>query len=132
MFDIVANKRNGLDVDKFDYLNRDQVSMGIQCGSFNSKRIIKNSRVINNQICFNQKIYLDLRSVFEARYKLFKDCYLHRVCQAIDFMIVDALLEANDVFKFHENLHNPEVYVNYTDNILGLIECSQNTDLKKS
>ena len=47
-------------------------------------------------------------------------------------MIVDALLEANDVFKFHENLHNPEVYVNYTDNILGLIECSQNTDLKKS
>jgi HD superfamily phosphohydrolase len=48
MFDIVANKRNGLDVDKFDYLHRDQVSLGIQCGSFNNKRIIKNSRVIDN------------------------------------------------------------------------------------
>jgi HD superfamily phosphohydrolase len=65
-----------------------------------------------------------LRSVFEARYKLFKDAYLHRVCQAIDFMIVDVLMDANQVYKFHENINNPAKYVHYTDNILSLIEVS--------
>lgn len=48
MFDIVANKRNSLDVDKFDYLVRDANNMAFKCSSFDSKRIIKNSRVIGN------------------------------------------------------------------------------------
>ena len=47
-------------------------------------------------------------------------------------MVVDALMEANVVFKFHENLYNPEKYVKYTDNILSLIETSSNPLLKKS
>lgn len=64
MYDIVANKRNGIDVDKLDYLHRDIVNIGITEGAFNSKRLISNSRVINNQICYNQKIYGDLTSVF--------------------------------------------------------------------
>ena len=44
-------------------------------------------------------------------------------------MIVDALMEANEVFKFHENLHNPAKYVHYTDNVLSLIECSPDPSL---
>lgn len=47
-------------------------------------------------------------------------------------MIVDALMEANPVFKFHENLNNPEEYLHYTDNILTLIESSRDPNLKKS
>lgn len=47
-------------------------------------------------------------------------------------MVVDALLEANPVFKFHENLFNPSVYVNYTDNILNLIESSNKPELQVS
>ena len=100
MFDIVANKTNSLDVDKFDYLQRDSKFLGIKTVGFDYNRIIRNSRVINGEVCYNQKVYQDLLQVFHTRYKLFKDTYTHRVCKAIDFMIVDALLEANPVFKF--------------------------------
>ncbi len=73
-------------------------------------RLILNSRVINNNLCYNEKIYIDLSKVFETRYKLFKECYSHRVCKAIDYMIVDALVEANSYFKFEEMIFDPAKY----------------------
>ncbi len=77
---------------------------------FDYNRLILNSRVINNHICYNEKIYIDLSKVFETRYKLFKECYSHRVCKAIDYMIVDALIAANSYFKFEEMVFNPAKY----------------------
>jgi hypothetical protein len=68
--------------------------------------------------------------VFQTRYKLFKECYSHRVCKAIDYMIVDALMEANPVYHFEEKIRNPEEYVNITDDVLGNIENSKNPALK--
>lgn len=132
MFDIVANKTNSLDVDKFDYLQRDSKHMGIKTVGFDYNRIIKNSRVINGQLCYNQKIYYELSQVFHTRYKLFKDTYTHRVCKAIDYMIVDALLLANPYFKFQEKIFNPKAYTLLTDSVLSHIELSRKPELKAS
>ena len=44
-------------------------------------------------------------------------------------MIVDALLEANPVFKFQDKIHDPEAYTHLTDSILNLIETSKNPEL---
>ena len=54
------------------------------------------------------------------------------MCRAIDYMIVDALLDANQVFHFEEKIRDPAEYVNITDDILGLIERSKDTSLAKS
>ncbi|CDW75436.1 hd phosphohydrolase domain-containing protein [Stylonychia lemnae] len=132
MFDIVANKTNSLDVDKFDYLQRDSKHMGIKTVGFDYNRIIKNSRVINGQLCYNQKIYYELAQVFHTRYKLFKDTYTHRVCKAIDYMIVDALLLANNYFKFQEKIFDPFAYTNLTDSVLSHIEMSKKPELRDS
>ena len=61
---------------------------------------------------------------------MFKDAYLHRVCQAIDFMIADALYYANPVYKFDENILKPEEYIKFTDGLLEQIEYSSNPELK--
>ncbi len=70
--------------------------------------------------------------MFHTRYKLFKDTYTHRVCKSIDYMIVDALLEANPVYKFQEMIFNPEDYTKMTDSLVSIIEVSKNPELKKS
>jgi HD superfamily phosphohydrolase len=44
LFDIVANKRNGIDVDKFDYFSRDALVLGIN-KSFDALRLIRFARV---------------------------------------------------------------------------------------
>ena len=94
--------------------------------------MIKSARVINGRLCFNQKNYYDIEQVFQTRYKLFKECYSHRVCKAIDYMIVDALIAANQVYHFEEKIRDPEAYVDLTDNVLTNIENSRNPELKDS
>ena len=98
--------------------------------SFATERVIKSARVINNKLCFNQKNYYDIEQVFQTRYKLFKECYSHRVCKAIDYMIVDALVAANQVYHFEETIRDPARYVDITDNVLTNIENSHNPALR--
>ncbi len=129
MYEIVANKKNSLDVDKLDYLQRDSMHLGLTDASFEQTRIITGARVINNHICYNQKIYNDIEQVFMTRYRLFKECYSHRVCRAIDYMVVDALLEANPVYRFEDTLNDPSRYVHVTDNVLQHIENSKSVEL---
>uniref|UniRef100_K1QKC3 SAM domain and HD domain-containing protein 1 n=1 Tax=Magallana gigas TaxID=29159 RepID=K1QKC3_MAGGI len=56
---IVANKRNGIDVDKWDYFARDCHMLGIK-NSFDHIRCMKFARVVKvngeEQICFRDKV----------------------------------------------------------------------------
>ena len=54
LYEVVANARNSVDVDKFDYISRDCLNLGMAT-NFKNERLIKNARVINNEICFNAK-----------------------------------------------------------------------------
>jgi len=48
MFDIINNKRNSIDVDKFDYITRDTYMMNLSYGSFDHQILLKDARVIEN------------------------------------------------------------------------------------
>lgn len=62
LYEIVANQRNSVDVDKFDYIPRDCYYTGVK-QSYDTKRLIQFSRVVDNQICFNQKEVYNLYEV---------------------------------------------------------------------
>ena len=44
-----------IDCDRLDYLLRDSFVTGVPC-SFRLDRILQNSRIVENQICFHPKI----------------------------------------------------------------------------
>jgi len=54
MYEIVANKRNSVDVDKFDYISRDCHNVGLKT-SYDFDRLMNLSRVINNEVCYHSK-----------------------------------------------------------------------------
>ena len=68
MFDIIANKRNSIDIDKFDYLKRDAYNCGIKVIKFDHERIFRDSMIINNEICYHQKNDFSLYQLFSSRY----------------------------------------------------------------
>ncbi|TPX61810.1 hypothetical protein SpCBS45565_g07164 [Spizellomyces sp. 'palustris'] len=131
LFDIVANKRNSVDVDKFDYIQRDCHNVGIKT-SLDAMRLIAFARVINNQICFNQKEAFNLYEMFHTRFSLFKRIYTHRVGKATEYMLTEALLAADKYLGISSSVDDMKRYVYITDSIIMEIERSSSPELEKA
>ncbi|KAG5637909.1 hypothetical protein H0H81_002737 [Sphagnurus paluster] len=131
LFDIVANKRNGLDVDKFDYIPRDSHMIGDKM-SINLARIINSARVLDNQICYDVKDVSLIYDICATRFKLHKIIYNHKAAKAIEYMIIDALLEAEPHMKIAERVYDPKRYLHLTDNIMLQIEASEDPKLESA
>lgn len=101
LFEIVSNSRNGIDVDKLDYLVRDSMAAfgSSKPPGLDVCRIIFSSRVIRNQICFQEKVMLDVNEICSLRAKLHRQVYQHRISNVAEAMITDIFLAANASFR---------------------------------
>lgn len=130
MYDIVANKRNSIDVDKWDYLARDCYGLGIK-SSYDHSRLMSYSRVIDNEICYHAKEAYNIYEMFHTRYSLFKQVYSHRVGKSIEFMIGDAFDLADEELGISDAIFDVSRYSSFlTDNLLRTIESSRSPSLK--
>ncbi|KAG0168582.1 SAM domain and HD [Apophysomyces sp. BC1015] len=131
LFDIVANKKNSVDVDKFDYIERDAQNLGLR-SSYDAKRLLLYSRVVDDEICYHHKEVYNLYEMFHTRYSLFKRIYTHRVGKAVELMITDALLSADPYLGISTSVDKPEEYLHMTDDIIRAIERSKNPELEEA
>ncbi|XP_074536691.1 deoxynucleoside triphosphate triphosphohydrolase SAMHD1-like [Halichoeres trimaculatus] len=105
LYDIVSNKRNGVDVDKFDYLARDSHHLGIQ-NNFDHHRYIKFASVHlcendgRKYICTRDKEVDNMYDLFYTRHCLHRRACQHKVYKIIEDMIAEAFLEADDHIQF--------------------------------
>lgn len=129
LFEIVANKRNGIDVDKFDYIARDTRVTSDIASSISTDRLINCARVIDDQICYDIKDANMLFELCHTRYSLHKLIYTHKTARAIEYMIVDALLSAESIMHFADHVTNPEKYLHLTDSIVEMIRMSDDERL---
>eukprot|EP00066_Takifugu_rubripes_P030702 XP_011619968.1 PREDICTED: deoxynucleoside triphosphate triphosphohydrolase SAMHD1-like [Takifugu rubripes] len=102
LYEIVANKKNGIDVDKWDYFARDCHHLGIQ-NIFDHQRFIKFARVCEvdgeKYICTRDKEVNNLYDMFYMRNCLHRRAYQHPVVKIIETMITEAFLKADDHIK---------------------------------
>ncbi|GAB6032579.1 SAM domain and HD [Chamberlinius hualienensis] len=106
LYEIVANKLCGVDVDKFDYLARDCYYMGITVG-FDHWHLMKFARVCQTEdgegvgslhICYRDKELEQVANMFRARRTLHKVGFQHRVVIALDAMLMDLMLSVDEHF----------------------------------
>lgn len=131
-YEIVANYNNSIDVDKFDYLIRDIYYLVGYSKLHDFSKIFKNNRVIDNTICYDSKISLDIYNLFQQRYIMHKQFYNHKIGKAVEYMIRDILINANSTFKIAESIYNLEDFVKFTDDIINTIKITQDIKLEKS
>ncbi|XP_050372037.1 uncharacterized protein LOC126789974 isoform X2 [Argentina anserina] len=131
LYDIVANGRTGIDVDKFDYIERDSRACGLGC-NFHFERLMETMRVIDNEICYRASEYLTINKLFMTRADLHRTVYTHSKVKAIDLMVVDALCKANAELGIADSIHKPSEFWKLDDSILKKIETSDKPELKEA
>ena len=101
LYQIVNNKTSGLDVDKFDYLQRDTYHIGLDY-SFSPERIFHKSKVCpdSKHIIYNSSIVGTIYEMFYTRYRLHKDIYNHPTAKIIELMLADALILSKSKYNF--------------------------------
>ncbi|OEL36829.1 Deoxynucleoside triphosphate triphosphohydrolase SAMHD1-like protein [Dichanthelium oligosanthes] len=167
LYDIVANGRNGIDVDKFDYIDRDCRACGLG-SNFQYWRLMEGMRVMGDEICYPAKdcrcfiysphllkfdlsyfsiilrqqnvtchvslgiIDLSIHKLFSTRADLHRTVYTHAKVKAVELMLVDALIEANDYLGISLHANDPEDFWKLDDTIIKSIETAPNNELKKA
>ncbi|KAH9773305.1 HD domain-containing protein [Citrus sinensis] len=110
LYDIVANGRNGIDVDK----------------------LMETMRVMGDEICYRAKDYLTVYKLFSARADLHRTVYTHAKVKAIELMLVDALLEANEHLGISSSIQQPAEFWKLDDTIINAILADPRPELKKA
>ncbi|CAD8170759.1 unnamed protein product [Paramecium octaurelia] len=131
-YDIVSNKRNGIDVDRVDYIRRDCHHLGQPPSIKDFKYLMQESRVIDDEICYPQRYAFNIFDLFNTRYKLFKIVYLNRISQCIEQMICDIMLSVNSIYKFDEIIYEPERYCKLNDSIIEQIDSAEGPEYAKA
>uniref|UniRef100_A0A9J7YS89 HD domain-containing protein n=1 Tax=Cyprinus carpio carpio TaxID=630221 RepID=A0A9J7YS89_CYPCA len=144
LYEIVANKQNGIDVDKWDYFARDCHHLGIR-NSFDHQRLLKFARVCEvkgrNHICFRDKEADNVYDMFRTRYTLHRQAYQHKMGYIIDTMFAEALIRADrdlhegkpeDMLKISEAIKTADDYSKLTDEIFEQISSSTADNLKEA
>ena len=87
---LVCNPYSSFDTDKLDYLIRDTKHFGLVC-SFDIHRIIQNMRIIDNKVCFCERVEDDIRNMFSLREQLHQSIYRHPTIQKFDSFFLSVL-----------------------------------------
>ncbi|XP_033943801.1 deoxynucleoside triphosphate triphosphohydrolase SAMHD1-like [Pseudochaenichthys georgianus] len=143
LYEIVANKRNGIDVDKFDYFARDCHHLGIK-NNFDHGRFIKFARVCEvdgqKHICTRDKEVNNLYDLFHTRFSLHRRACQHNVVKIIEHMIAEAFLKADThiqiegskgrKFTLSTAIDDMEAYTKLTDCVFDRILNSTKQELE--
>nr|XP_019952005.1 PREDICTED: deoxynucleoside triphosphate triphosphohydrolase SAMHD1 [Paralichthys olivaceus]XP_019952006.1 PREDICTED: deoxynucleoside triphosphate triphosphohydrolase SAMHD1 [Paralichthys olivaceus] len=142
LYEIVANKRNSIDVDKWDYLARDCYHLGIN-NNFDYHRCLMFARVCEvdgqKQICTRDKEVGNLYDMFHTRNCLHRRAYQHKVGNIIESMITEAFLKADPyiqiqgsggrMFTLSTAIDDMEAYTKLTDHVFEQILHSSSEEL---
>lgn len=140
-YQIVSNKTNHIDADRFDYFIRDSHSLGLDI-CFNHTRMMMLSRVVDvetngavqQHIAFPEKEAYSIYEFFAARYTLHKKAYQHRVSDVLELMHCEvlSLSEANfrvpgsqdQPVSISQSINDMVAYTHVTDACFEMIGAS--------
>ena len=84
-YQIVSNK-NGIDVDRFDYLMRDIHMTGLNYG-IEFQRIMDYSKIVDGKVKYSDKVKTNIEDFFHIRFIMYREVYNHRKVRGLEHMM---------------------------------------------
>jgi len=117
VYQIVSNDVNGIDVDKFDYLQRDVKMVGNN-NFFTCDRLMDSATIINENICYPVQCFHQILTMYEMRYNLHKQIYLHKAVLSIEFMMCELMILMDPILKISESIDDVLEFCKLSDNYI--------------
>jgi HD superfamily phosphohydrolase len=121
LYEIVSNKRTGIDCDKFDYFARDCANVGVT-SNFDYRRYFENVRILpiddRLQICVREKEVFNLYELFHTRWSLHHRVYQHKTQAPIHDLLLKAFLKVDKILRISESVTDMKRYTVLTDSIM--------------
>jgi HD superfamily phosphohydrolase len=117
IYQIVSNNLNGLDVDKYDYINRDSLHTGIKNG-FDHSRLVDSVQVIDDRIVYPEQSDQNIYNLFMTRYALHRQIYCHKGVISAQYMIIDIMSILDKVINISESILDLNNFVDMTDSYI--------------
>ena len=121
LYQIVSNK-NGIDVDRFDYIIRDIKMIGLNYG-IEYERIMNRSKIISGEIHYSEKTRTHINDFFRTRFTMYKEVYNHPSVRGIEFMMKEFIKGIEPVFGIKEIVlsDNWERFVELNDSFIDIV-----------
>lgn len=114
VYQIVSNNLNGLDVDKYDYINRDALHTGVKSG-FDCSRLVDAVLVIDDKIVYPEQAEQDIYNLFTTRHSMHRRVYGHKGVVSAQYIIIEIMTIVDKVLGISESILDLEKFIKMTD-----------------
>lgn len=113
-----------LDIDKADYYVRDSHFTGYLRVPSNPLTVLKNTRFIDEELCYNESDILVIYQLLSYRYNMHKNVYRSRYSCGSDELLKDCLKEINKDTSIISQVTDLGLFFRLSDNILDFYQQS--------
>lgn len=117
MYQLVSNTMTGLDVDKYDYLQRDIHSLDFSA-KVDTSRLIKHVKIIDNNLVYPEQAVHDIYNLFHTRHLLHVQVYCHKVTISTQFAVVEIFSLLDDILGISESIEDMDKFCEQTDSYI--------------
>lgn len=107
---LICNPVSAFDMDKLDYILRDNYQFGMHC-SLDITRIMNNVKVLENKLCFCNRIFDEIHLLFFIRERLHRSIYRHPKIRYFE----KCLLEFMEEYMYWPDVFDVEFFLSLTD-----------------
>ena len=123
LYEIVHNRRTGIDVDKCDYYLRDSYNANVMI-SYNADRILKCFVIKDGMILYPEKEYHNIYEFFHTRNFLHATLYNHKAVWQVDEMVLQILRDGGEGIISIAKDNSYEKFLELGDDVIKKISSS--------
>lgn len=95
LFEVVHSSMHGIDVDKMDYLQRDNLCVFGRTNAFSLDRLVSAFRIVGNHLAFDESVSFEVCELYSLRARMHRQVYQHRAVLVAEGLMKDLLKAIN-------------------------------------